>query len=154
MGQRFIRRAGGFVCRKVPWLAIGLFIRGENPIINAAIRIGIRHAWLTNRTSDSESMILDKIRNGLIREDRRFAARDRQGRVVREPYGNLIDQYHHVVFGEAGISPLFYGGTLWPRGVYPNYVPQVGDGSESLVQSLLGRSSVGASRDNECSCNW
>ncbi|WP_246432365.1 RHS repeat domain-containing protein [Xanthomonas theicola] len=128
--------------------------RGENTIVNEAIRMGMRYAWLKNRTSDSESVILNKIRNGLVREDRRYSVRDEQGRVVREPYGSMIDEYHRKVFNEAGISPLFYGGSLWPRGVYPNYVPQVGDGSESLIQSYLGQSPVGASRDNECSCDW
>ncbi|WP_304412376.1 RHS repeat-associated core domain-containing protein, partial [Xanthomonas sp. SHU 166] len=128
--------------------------KGENLVINEAIRAGIIHAWATNRTSDSASVILTKIRNGLAREDRRYSIRDEQGRVVREPYGNFIDEYHYKVFQEAGISPLFYGGSLWPRGVYPNYVPQVGDGSEGILQEIIGKTPFGASRDNECETGW
>ncbi|XQA65187.1 RHS repeat-associated core domain-containing protein [Xanthomonas sacchari] len=128
--------------------------KGNNGLINSAIRSGIIHAWATNGSSESESVILAKIRNGLVREDKRYSVRDEQGRVVREPYGNLIDEYHYKVFREAGISPLFYGGSLWPRGIFPNYVPQVGDGSEGIVQSLLGKTPIGASRENDCEAGW
>ena len=38
-------------------------------------------------------------------------------------YGDDIDEYHNEAFNNAGLSKNFYGGNLWPQGVWPNPVP-------------------------------
>lgn len=97
--------------------------RGKNTVVNGAIGAGIVHAWATNSTSDSQATILENIRKGLVAAD---AQARRDGKIDCNTdcvFGDDVDKYHDQVFGAAGVSPSFYGGNLWPQGVYPNPVP-------------------------------
>jgi RHS repeat-associated protein len=125
--------------------------RGANPAVNALIDTGIAQAWLFGRTEKSQSQILTDIRRGLIAEDRLSNVLSEAGKVMAPPYGSTIDAYHNRVFKKEGISPVFYGGNLVPRGVWPNYVPSVGNDTESYVGSALS-TAFGTTRQNDCSC--
>lgn len=97
--------------------------RGNNWLVNEAINTGMLHAWVTNSTSDSQATILEKIRRGLVSSD---AQARKDGKIDCNTdcvFGDDIDKYHNAVFGNSGISPLFYGGNLWPQGLPPNPVP-------------------------------
>lgn len=100
----------------------GEICRGNNSIVNGAIKTGIRASWTYGKTSASESEILNTIRKSLISGDQDFRSFN------KVPYnsclnGNAIDLYHDLAFEEAKISTVFYGGNLWPQSVWPNVVP-------------------------------
>ncbi|EPF74236.1 RHS repeat-associated core domain-containing protein [Acinetobacter rudis] len=100
----------------------GEICRGNNSIVNGAIKTGITASWTYGKTSASESEILNTIRKSLISGDQDFRSFN------KVPYnsclnGNAIDLYHDLAFEKAKISTVFYGGNLWPQSVWPNVVP-------------------------------
>lgn len=109
----------------------GQICRGNRKDVNTLVRIGIAQAWASGRTTASESEILTNVRNSLASYDR--AARSLgPTEACGCPKGDSIDIYHDLAFGNAGISPAFYGGNLWPQGVWPNPVPYDPTGNSSL----------------------
>ncbi|WP_353328173.1 hypothetical protein, partial [Chitiniphilus shinanonensis] len=98
--------------------------RGGNKIVNGAVNVAIFSAWLFGSTDASQAKILEDVRAALVSAD--WKARE-DGKIDCNNdcvYGNDIDKYHDDAFRNAGLSPVFYGGNIWPQGVYPNPVPR------------------------------
>ena len=81
--------------------------------------LGITSAWARETTGKSQSEVYDQVRNDLINAAANLA--NTYG--VNGVTGNMIDSYHDNAFDDAGIGSGFYGGNLWPQGVFPNPVP-------------------------------
>lgn len=96
--------------------------RGQRNDVNAVMRLGISQAWISKRTTASQSEIYNSIRQSLIFFDQTARALNNTGECGC-PQGNNIDLYHDLSFDKAGVSPAFYGGNLWPQGIWPNPVP-------------------------------
>ncbi|MBN8771113.1 MAG: RHS repeat protein [Thiobacillus sp.] len=101
----------------------GDICRGTRGDVNLLTRLGISQAWSSGTTTKSQSQIANGIRNSLIGYDRAMHSLNDSGSACGCPRGDFIDLYHDMAFRENGISPLFYGGNLWPQGVAPNPVP-------------------------------
>lgn len=97
----------------------GQICRGNRQDVNTVLSTGIANAWIRGNTSASEADIYNQIRQGLIAGDQAAAAKYGPNGVT----GNMIDAYHDQVFNSVGVGSSFYGGNLWPQGVYPNPVP-------------------------------
>ena len=95
--------------------------KGQNASVNAVMSTGIAQAWAAGNTSASQSEIANQIRQSLISQDQIARAVNNRGNSA--PRGDHIDQYHNAAFQNAGINPMWYGGNLWPQGVWPNPVP-------------------------------
>jgi hypothetical protein len=96
--------------------------RGQDDNVNRATGFAIWTAYATSRAfTESQSVILNRIRRGLIERDRaaRASATDECG-CTR---GDDIDAYHNDVFRQVGLWPIFYGGNLVPQNTGPNPVP-------------------------------
>ena len=97
--------------------------RGNNGLVNTAVNSGITAAWTAGSTSDSQATILEKIRKSLVASDKKARSEGRVDCNTDCVYGDDIDEYHNEAFNNAGLSKNFYGGNLWPQGVWPNPVP-------------------------------
>ena len=97
--------------------------RGNNGLVNTAVNSGITAAWTAGSTSDSQATILEKIRKSLVASDKKARSEGRVDCNTDCVYGDDIDEYHNEAFNNAGLSKNFYGGDLWPQGVWPNPVP-------------------------------
>ncbi len=96
--------------------------RGARPDVNALVNIGLRYSWLTGETQNSQSAVLNTIRNALISEDkaaRNKGAIDGQGCTC----GNDIDRYRNTAFDTGGLPGWAYGDNWIDQGVWPNPVP-------------------------------
>lgn len=102
----------------------GEICRGDDPIVNEAIRNGLRYSWATGKTTNSQSVILTNIRKDLIAADKKARAEGKVNCQTGCVLGNEIDAYHNVAFENSGVSRWFYGGNLWPQDCWPNPVPK------------------------------
>ncbi len=105
--------------------------RGQRRDVNTLLRLGIAQAWLSGRTTQSEAQITSQIRQSLISYNR-IAKALGPTEACGCPKGNSIDLYHNLAFGEAGVSPFFYGGNLLPQGLLGNPFPYDPTGNSSF----------------------
>ena len=99
-----------------------LICRGEDFFVNQATNTAIAHAWMSYNTSKSQSEIYDSVRQKLVFYDKQMRQMNRineDGRTC----GDSVDFYHDQAFEESGLSPMFYGGNLWPQETWPTPVP-------------------------------
>lgn len=103
--------------------------RGERDLVNAATDAGLVHSWVTGGTNSSQSDTYNSIRQKLIFYDKQAR---QSGRVNSQgcTCGTMVDFYHDQAFEESGISPIFYGGNIWPQNTSPNPVPYDPRGGE------------------------
>lgn len=113
--------------------------RGNRNDVNLLMDIGITHSWADDSTSSSQSEIYNQVRNDLVISDSDLVNKHGKDGVT----GNMIDSYHDDAFNNAGIGSAYYGGNLWPQGVFPNPVPFDPDGKGEYDPR---------SSDNSCSC--
>lgn len=127
--------------------------RGEYNTVNGALAAAATSAWAHDATNDSLSEIANKVRQGLIARDQ--AARESAGLGSHSPPGNVIDQYHNEAFKAASLDPAFYGGNLWPQGVWPNPVPYDPEGKPNLNQPMIPYQAPNPTppAGDNCSCN-
>ncbi|MDO3383999.1 RHS repeat-associated core domain-containing protein [Gilvimarinus algae] len=120
----------------------GKICRGDRIDVNTIMDAGIGSAWALDSTDLSQSEIYDQIRSDLISADSRLVEIYGSNAIT----GNMIDSYHDEAFDKAGIGSGFYGGNLWPQGVFPNPVPFDDEGKSNLDPRNLLPS------NDECSC--
>ncbi|MES9826418.1 MAG: RHS repeat-associated core domain-containing protein [Candidatus Thiodiazotropha endolucinida] len=96
--------------------------RGNNFFVNRAVNTGLSVAWASGGLVDSQSTVLNNVRQVLIWED---VARRQEGNTDADSCvcGNDIDRYHNFAFEFSGMPPWSYGGNNWPQGTWPNPVP-------------------------------
>lgn len=126
----YYKKRAGETCGKLRdyYVAGEQICRGNRPDVNIVMDAGISTAWGRGTTNQSQADIYNQVRGGLIQNDTAFVNQFGPNGVT----GNMIDFYHDQVFNEAGIGASFYGGNLWPQGVWPNPVPLDGDGKSGL----------------------
>gem|GEM_PF-4618141 len=117
--------------------------RGNRPDVNLIMNTGLADAWLTNATDKSQSQVYNQVRNGLVSHDSALVGKYGPQGVT----GNMIDHYHDEVFDQSGVGSSFYGGNLWPQGVWPNPVPYDPDG-----KSQYDPRNPGQNDSNNCGC--
>lgn len=100
----------------------GQICRGQREDVNQIINMGLRFSWATGRSTLSQAQTLTSIRNSLVNYDKISRSLNNISGCDCNK-GDYIDIYHELAFKDAGISPSFYGGNLWPQGVKPNPVP-------------------------------
>ena len=117
--------------------------RGKRLDVNLIMNIGLSGAWLTNSTDKSENQVYSQVRRGLVSHDSALVEKYGSQGVT----GNMIDNYHDEVFNQSGVSSSFYGGNLWPQGVWPNPVPyDTTDKSQYDPRNLMQND------NNNCGC--
>ncbi len=97
--------------------------RGKDGLVNGITEAGMYVSWKLTDLEDSQSVILNNIRNILILEDK---ATRSQGLIDKNfcPCGNDVDRYHRFAFNFAGISTFYYGGHWLPQNFWLNPVPK------------------------------
>ena len=118
--------------------------RGNRRDVNLVMDSGITTAWSKGTTTKSQADIYNQVRGGLIKNDSALVIHFGPKGVT----GNMINIYHDMVFNAAGIGKSFYGGNLWPQGVWPNPVPLDKDGKSGLDPRRLFPSAAA----DDCTC--